>query len=55
MRMARHSPAIDPNVDLSEAADPHVPDVVVGWVQAGPLDEMQAEAFEAARGLVAEP
>ncbi|MEM1117711.1 MAG: DUF2391 domain-containing protein [Bacteroidota bacterium] len=51
--MARR-PTLDPNVDLSEAADAHVPDVVVGWVQAGPLDALQTAAFEAARDLVAD-
>ena len=36
------------------AAEPHVPEVVVGWVQAGPLDETQREAFTQARALVRE-
>ena len=51
--MAQTVPPADPDVDLSEAADPHVPDVVVGWVQAGPLDEGQMAAFASARDRVA--
>ena len=34
------------------AAPAHVPAVVVGWVEAGTLDEGQRAAFKAARGLV---
>ena len=31
---------------------PHVPEVVVGWVQVGPLDDVQREGFKRARLLV---
>ena len=39
-------------VDLGEAPGDARPQVVVGWVQAGPLDEVQREAFKQARALV---
>ena len=46
----------DAPLDSSEtavpAAGPARPPVVVGWVQAGPLDECQKAAFQKARGLV---
>ena len=42
-------------IEAGPAAEPpHVPDVVVGWVQAGPLDDTQREAFNRARALVRE-
>lgn len=37
---------------LDADGEPHVPAVVVGWVQAGPLDEAQAAALKRARVLV---
>lgn len=38
----------------AETASAHVPDVVVGWVLAGPLGTDQTAAFEGAKDLVAE-
>ena len=39
-------------VDLGEAPADARPPVVVGWVQAGPFDDVQREAFKQARALV---
>lgn len=50
--MPEPSPAPEPVAP--EAADPHVHAVVVGWVQVGPLDDDQREAFARARALVGE-
>ena len=41
-----------PDLTLAPMEDRHVPAVVVGWVQAGPLDEDQNAAFDRARMLV---
>ncbi|GAB5535416.1 MAG: ATP synthase subunit alpha [Rubricoccaceae bacterium] len=59
---ASSTPNATPSADLptlaladDEAGEPGVerrPPVVVGWVQAGPLDEGQREAFKQARALV---
>ena len=48
------APAVTPPAapSASGEAPGHVPAVVVGWVQAGPLDEVQREAFKRARGKV---
>ena len=46
------APPPDP-ADVATEPAAHVPEVVVGWVAAGPLDDVQAGAFEDARRLVA--
>lgn len=52
--MPETPPPDPPDAPLADAAPASLPDVVVGWVQAGPLDEVQTAAFERARVLVRE-
>ena len=51
--MAAGAPApVAPHDPEGPEAAPHLPAVVMGWVQAGPLDEVQRAALKRARSLV---
>ena len=47
------TPAAGSSAPAETEAGGHVPEVVVGWVVAGPLDDVQTGAFEDGRRLVA--